>query len=79
MSEETMRRIADALETIAKNTVHMKDPRPKAPEQKSSCKYCGAEIYWAKYGKKSFPVDAEGNRHQCKEYAEAKKTEGGQK
>ena len=73
MSQETLNRIAAALERIAENTSKMNSPKAKAPDAKSKCKYCGAEIYWAKYGKKSFPVDAEGNSHRCKEYDDAKK------
>lgn len=77
---DLLTRIAVAVEKIAANTSKQK----KAPEPVSKCRYCGAEIHWVKYGKKSFPVNASspdpeavGERHHCKEYEDAKAKEGG--
>jgi hypothetical protein len=75
MNPENEVRMVEALERIA-SALEKKNEREKKPALKSSCKYCGAEIEWAKYGKKTWPINPDGSRHHCKEYEESKKAEG---
>jgi hypothetical protein len=71
LTDELTERAVIALERIADS---LEKSRTKAaPQGKSNCRYCGAEIEWAKYGKKTWPVNPDGSQHHCKEYEEAKK------
>jgi len=36
------------------------------------CRYCGKEITWLKEGRRSIPVEGDGGKHECEEYANSK-------
>jgi hypothetical protein len=76
MSPEHDERIASALERIADALEKKAERTARPPAPKSKCRYCGADIEWAKYGKKTWPVNPDGERHHCKEYEESKKPKG---
>ena len=70
---EQLKTMNGLLERIAED-LEKKAERQHKVAPKSHCRYCGAEIEWAKYGKKTWPINLDGERHHCQEYEDAKKS-----
>jgi len=38
----------------------------------SKCRYCSTEITWLKEGRKNVPVETDGAKHECENFAKAR-------